>query len=107
MPWSVYHGKPEVLRAVLCEIASNFSSLFEHGLELHGQKFHFAMIGCKGDAEFHVSAAAMTRSYQNVGEKNDLAMCPYCDAVTSNFSDVSDSPCWLPSVACMKCLKSF
>ena len=102
MPRSVFSTNSEILPEVLRDIAKCFCLLFEEGLEINGERFHFAMIGCKGDAEFHVDASEFLRSYQTVGTVKDLAMCPYCDASTSNFGDVSDSPCWLDSVTCLE-----
>lgn len=100
MPWAVFSDNSDILPAVLKDIANCFRSLFQDGVCVDDQNFFFALIGCKGDAEFHVHAGEFLRSYMTVGEVNDNPMCPYCDAHTSNFGDVSDSPCWLPSVTC-------
>jgi len=98
VPWSVYSGNSEILPAVLKEIAKCFQSLFYDGVTCNGAQYWFALIGCKGDAEFHVEAGELTRSYQTVGTKNSIPMCPYCEAA-DDFGDVSDSPSWLPTVS--------
>ena len=107
VPWSMFSGNSNILPAVLEEIATCFCKLFDHGVELGNEKFYFAVIGVKGDAEFHVDCGYFTRSYQTVGEVSDIPMCPYCDAVTSNFGDVSDYPCWLDSAACTQIINVF
>ena len=102
VPWSVFSTNSEILPEVLRDIAKCYSALFEEGIEINGERFNFAMIGCKGDAEFHVDAGQFLRSFQIVGTVSDHEMCPYCHATTSNFGDVSDSPCWLDSVTCLE-----
>lgn len=79
-------------------MAANLSTLFWDGIVINNTRYYFALIGVKGDAEFHVECADLLRSYMTVGTANNLLMCPECDA-DDNFGDVSDHPAWLPTVA--------
>lgn len=98
VPWSVFNvDSGVILGGVLKEMAANLYSLFWEGIEVHGKRYRFALIGAKGDAEFHVEAGQFLRSYMTVGTANNLDMCPECHA-NDNFGDVSDQPAWLPSV---------
>ncbi|CAK9057240.1 Uncharacterized protein SCF082_LOCUS30742, partial [Durusdinium trenchii] len=98
VPHSVYSAdSTAVLGGVLKEMAQNLCSLFWDGVEVNSQRYHVALVGVKGDAEFHVEAAELLRSFYTVGTVNNLLMCPECHA-DDNFSDVSDRPVWLGSV---------
>ena len=98
VPWSTYHiDSAAILGGVLTEIATNLESLFWDGIDVNGTKYYFALIGVKGDAEFHVDAGQFSRSYFTVGTANNLYMCPECEA-DDNFGDVSNNPIWHPSV---------
>ncbi|CAK9035345.1 Uncharacterized protein SCF082_LOCUS21245 [Durusdinium trenchii] len=72
-------------------MASELRHLFYQGVEINSVVYHFALIGVKGDAEFHVEAGEFLRSYSNVGTTNNLKCCPDCEA-DDNFGDVSDNP---------------
>ena len=80
-------------------MAIQLESLFWNGVEIKSDIWRFALIGVKGDAEFHVEAGRFQRSYMTVGTVNNLKMCPECEA-NDNFSDVSDNPEWLATVSC-------
>ena len=99
VPWSIYHDdSATILGGVMEEMAANLSTLFWDGVSINSTRYYFALIGVKGDAEFHVECADLLRSYMTVGTANNLLMCPECDA-DDNFGDVSDHPAWLPTVA--------
>ena len=99
VPWSVFSkDSATILTAVLKEMAVNFRTLYFEGVEVSSERYYFALIGVKGDAEFHVEAGEFCRSFLTCGTVNSLAMCPECDA-DDNFGDVSDHPAWLPTVA--------
>lgn len=98
VPWSVFSkDSATILSAVLKEMALNLKNLYLEGVEVCSTRYYFALIGVKGDAEFHVEAGEFCRSYLTCGTANSLAMCPECDA-DDNFGDVSDDPAWLPTV---------
>ncbi|CAL1170886.1 unnamed protein product [Cladocopium goreaui] len=99
VPYAVYSlDSYTVLRTVLKELGSQLKSLFLDGVEVNSTTYHFALIGVKGDAEFHVEAGEFCRSYMTVGTANNLQMCHECEA-DDNFGDVSDNPSWLNTVA--------
>ena len=108
VPHSVYSAdSTAVLGGVLKEMAQNLCSLFWDGVEVNSQRYHVALVGVKGDAEFHVEAAELLRSFYTVGTVNNLLMCPECHA-DDNFSDVSDRPVWLGSASTLhNCRVSF
>lgn len=98
VPWSVYHiDSSAILQAVLTEMAKDLQSLFWDGVVVDSTTDHFALIGVKGDCEFHVETGEFLRSFMTVGTTNNLYMCPECEA-DDNFGDVSDNPAWLPTV---------
>lgn len=102
VPGAVYSlDSATILRAVLTEMASELRHLFYQGVEINSVVYHFALIGVKGDAEFHVEAGEFLRSYSNVGTTNNLKCCPDCEA-DDNFGDVSDNPVWLSTVSRLK-----
>lgn len=49
------------------EMAANLSTLFWDGVSINSTRYYFALIGVKGDAEFHVECADLLRSYMTVG----------------------------------------
>lgn len=99
VPWSVYNvDSTAVLSRVLEEMARNINTLFWEGIVVNSTRYYFALVGVKGDAEFHVEAGWFQRSFLGVGTVNNLQMCPECDA-DDNFGDVSDNPVWLPTAA--------
>ena len=99
VPYAVYSlDSYTVIRTVLKELGSQLKSLFLDGVEVNSTTYHFALIGVKGDAEFHVEAGEFCRSYMTVGTANNLQMCHECEA-DDNFGDVSDNPSWLNTVA--------
>ena len=79
-------------------MAANLSTLFWDGVSIRSTQYYFALIGLKGDAEFHVECIDLLRSYMTVSTANNLLMCPECQA-DGNFGDVSEHPAWLPTVA--------
>ena len=81
MPSKSYKNHPNMipeflqfLRDDMCQVFEGFQAV-EGGPVLRG-----ALIGVKGDFEFHLEVAGFSRSYQNVGSVNRLAFCPECEA---------------------------
>lgn len=62
-----------------------------------GERFYVACLGFKLDMEWGVKAAQLTRSYMNVGYKNEIACCAECDAGITGvpFEDCNDDAAWL------------
>ena len=93
-----YKKNANVLPGILRETALELEELFNVGLhskQLGGQ-IKFALIGVKGDAEFHWEAAAFTRSYHHTGTKNEAQICPLCEAGGQglSFTDAAAHPKW-------------
>ena len=95
-----------ILGGVLKEMAADLRTLFYDGIEVGPSRYYFALVGVKGDAEFHVEAGEFLRSYMTVGTANNLKMCPECEA-DDNFGDCSDNPVWLSTVPYMCTLEAF
>ena len=102
VPSKLYNRNAHALQSLLKEAASELKKLFETGLvhESTGKVYHFAFIGCKGDAEFHWDAGQFTRSYHNTGVVNELQICHQCDAGAPgiHFNDCNDEPAWAATI---------
>ena len=102
IPSKLYNKNTGVLPGLLKEVSSQLQQLFDRGLKHteSGSQLKFAFLGAKGDAEWHWEAAGFTRSYHNSGPKNNLCICPWCEAGAEgiSYTDVSDSPAWLPTI---------
>ena len=96
IPHRILQGCPDMIWAVLKECADNLTTLFKDGLQVKGRTMRIALIGCKGDYEFHHEAAEFNRCYARVGTVNSWGMCPECDAGTAQFpfTDMADVPMW-------------
>ena len=92
----LYKRNEAALPAILKETALELEQLFQHGIVTSsGVRIRFALVGCKGDAEWHFEAGIYTRSYHNSSTKKDLMICPWCSAGAPGlpFTDASDEPC--------------
>ena len=101
VPSKVFKGNPSVMVTVHQEVAADLKELFTAGVtSRQGHCFRAAVVGCKGDAEYHVEAGAFERHYARVGTAHDWAMCPYCWAGLPglSFTDMSDSPPWTRTI---------
>ena len=96
VPHKVLQACPDLVWEVLKECAHSLTFLFRQGLQCQGRTIRFALVGCKGDYEFHHEAAVFDRCYARVGTVNNLAMCPECEAGSQQypFTDVADTPSW-------------
>ena len=97
----LYKRNEAALPAILKETALELEQLFQHGIVTSsGVRIRFALVGCKGDAEWHFEAGIYTRSYHNSSTKKDLMICPWCSAGAPGlpFTDASDEPCWAPTM---------
>ena len=98
---SVYQENSDCISAVLRDTARGLVDLFHFGVDVgKGKTLRAALIGMKGDAEWHVECGYLDRSYLNVGTVNEKAMCPECDAglPSRNFEDFSDEPEWATTI---------
>ena len=97
IPHKVFSTHPEVFPALLHELKDNLIRLFTTGVDHDGHNYKFALVGVKGDLEFHHEAAVFKHCYLNVGVRNDLLMCPECSAgdAAHPYTDFRDNPAWL------------
>lgn len=96
----VYKKYPQVITALLNEVAANMKELYETGVTLsNGSVVYGALVAIKGDLDFHKKTANLTRCYANVGSINAIQMCHLCLAgsVQHDFEDYSESPEWASS----------
>ena len=98
----VYKKNPKVLPGILEETAAELKSLFETGVPCKrtGKITRFVFVGAKGDAEWHWEAAVFNRSYHKTGTKNELPICPQCEAGSPglSFTDADDDPQWARTI---------
>ena len=97
----VYKKQPHVVESLLKQLAQNMTSLFENGVVLkNGETFYCALVGIKGDMEFHSKYWSLLRSYANIGNNNNLKFCHRCFAGADGYpgEDFSERPVWLETV---------
>ena len=94
MPSKMFKAHPQLVDKYLEEVAREMTQLFHVGLECDAGTFYAACIGVKGDFEYHMEVAKLTRNYLNVGTVNDRPFCPYCRAGDPNIPaiDLQDTP---------------
>ena len=102
IPSKTYKKNPELIPKLLKEVAKELRVLFESGLKQGktGARFRFALVGAKGDSEWHFEAGNFTRSYHRIGPVNPAMICHLCDAGAQGlpYTDVSSAPQWLSTL---------
>ena len=97
----IYKKHPKVVSVLLEELATNMKELFEQGVLLRsGETIFGALIGIKGDLDFHEKYMNLTRSYSHLGSKNKIEICHLCRAGHQlfPFEDFSEDPGWATSM---------
>ena len=95
----LYKKHPHIIDELMKKLATNFHRLFHEGVTLpDGSQYFGAVIGIKGDMDFHKKAMRLTRSYSNLG--NDIEICHHCKAGGPHygFEDYSENPAWEESL---------
>ena len=89
-----------LLKQAFRMVANDAASLLQHGLTVGDKTFFLATLGIKGDMKFHHQIAGLTRSYFNVGTKNNHRICSLCLAADDRwpFEDLKDDPVWMPTM---------
>ena len=97
-PPSFYHTS-HVVQDLLFEITKSFKKLFTEGILVENKRYYCALVGIKGDLDFHKKCMDLQRCYANVGTRNDKELCHLCGAGSSAipFEDFSESPLWVQS----------
>ena len=92
-----YDKLPGLLKELLQQTSADLAQACEQGVVVKGQRFFFAVLGCKGDLEYHAKTGLLTRSYQNVGTVNAIPCCHLCEAGSANlfYEDMSPKAPWI------------
>ena len=86
-PSKKYKGTPGLLKAMLRKVSEEIAECCVEGVSVPGypKPWHIAVIGLRGDAEWHSKTGVLNRSYQNVGHKNEIPCCHLCLAGSPNI----------------------
>ena len=92
----IYLKHPEVLEVLVSRVASDLKDLFENGVMVAGKCLHAAVLGVKGDLDWHRQVYSLLRSYAHVGTKTTGHICHACLAGGNGplFEDYSENPTW-------------
>ena len=92
----IYQTRPEIMERLLAIVAADLRDLFAKGIRVGTKTFHVAIIGCKGDMDFHRVTFNLTRSYAHVGTISTGKICHACEAGGGGpiFEDYGESPAW-------------
>ena len=95
-PSKRYKQTPGLLKAMLRRISEDLALICSEGLFVQNQRWNFAVIGLRGDAEWHSKTGVLSRSYQNVGHKREIPCCHLCDAGAPGipFEDFTSQAAW-------------
>ena len=97
-PSKKFKKTPGLLKAMLKVLSDDIARCCADGLLLDGYEkpWHVGVIGLRGDAEWHSKTGVLSRSYQNVGHKNQIPCCHLCDAGSPNiaFEDFTKQAAW-------------
>lgn len=95
-PSKKYKAMPGLLQAMLEVMSLDMATACSDGLVSGGQHYRFAILGMKGDLEYHAKTGVLNRSYQNVGHKNPIPCCHECwaGAPTVPFEDFTHDANW-------------
>ena len=80
-----YPSNPGLLQALIAEVMDDLGEACKNGFMVGTQKWHVAVLGMKGDMEWHAKIGLLERSYQNVGTANFKMCCHLCEAGSFNY----------------------
>ena len=92
----VYKPHPEILSCMIERLAADLSRLFVEGVHIGNQVYYGAIVGVKGDLDWHRQAYELFRSYSHVGTLWTGPICHACEAGGQGpmFEDYSEAPAW-------------
>lgn len=95
----LYKKHPHIVDALFSAVTSDLQDLFYNGVEIPmaGETFWVGVIALKGDMAFRKSTMSLTRSYANLTQSGNVAICHNCAAGSAGiqFEDLSEDPCWV------------
>lgn len=97
----LYKRHPHIIDDLLAEMTENLKVLFTDGFNFSDdQPIYGAVIGMKGDMDYHKKVMNLSRSYSNLGRVNEYGMCHACNAGLPGcpFEDFSERPNWISSI---------
>lgn len=100
-PSKHYKKTPGLLKEMIAVVSREFEQCCTNPMvSPSGEVWHFAVIGSRGDAEWHAKTGILLRSYQNVGHKNQLQCCHECLAGDRlyPFEDFRQEASWKQTV---------
>ena len=98
---SKQHGDtPGLLQSMLDLSSLDLARVCRAGLRSGCTNWRVAVIGMKGDLEYHQKTGLLNRSYLNVGSKNLIKCCHLCEAGGAEhaFEDVAESAGWVGTI---------
>ena len=98
LPHKVYKTS-EFLDELVRRISEDMNKLFHNGLEMHGKKWRFAVIGWKGDLDWFRKIAGLTRCYKKVLKQGEHC-CHECAAGCEQypFEETGYCPQWAETI---------
>ena len=95
-PSKKYKQTPGLLKSLLNAVSLDLGRACRDGVVHCGNLYHFAVLGMKGDLEYHAKCGLLTRSYMNVGHRNPIPCCSECGAGGPGlpFEDCRVSAAW-------------
>eukprot|EP00438_Fugacium_kawagutii_P008106 Skav222127 [mRNA] locus=scaffold1181:657045:658682:+ [translate_table: standard] len=99
-PLKKFKSTPGILQSMLKAISENLGEVCRQGLSCNhsGSDYHFsfAVLGLKGDQEWHARCGLLNRTYLNVGCANPIPCCSDCGAGGAGvpFEDISEGAAW-------------
>ena len=98
---AVYKENPHVVEKLLEAVVEGFRTLLSQGVKIPGfGTYYGAVLGCKGDMDWHVKSYSLDRCYSRVQTRSGEGMiCHACHASTGTnstcpFDDLTDNPLW-------------
>ena len=93
----IYKRFPHVVDSLVSRIAASLKTLFEDGVSTNRGQIYAALIGVKGDLDFHKKLMYLERCYANVGTVRNISCCHLCMAGKEGvcFEDYAETPEWI------------
>eukprot|EP00438_Fugacium_kawagutii_P011054 Skav221281 [mRNA] locus=scaffold2775:169664:171427:- [translate_table: standard] len=97
----IYKKHFEVVEVLTTKFTTEMRDLFYQGVQLeNGQVYFCAILGMKGDMDYHRKLFKLERSYAHLGSINHFQICHQCFAGDSDhpFEDYRERPTWESSM---------